>query len=278
MSGSPTGDFLSSFSTSYTKQKDYLRQKQDIAAEDQARRDAMREGAYQGMPVDGSGENSGAAGPAAGYAPAASSNGGGSYQPDGPTTDPVNTTLAPYQRAALNAISYGESPGGAYDVRYTPQGGAKFDLNGTHPRIYEPGPAGKSSAAGRYQFTWSTWKDTAGADTPFTPENQDKYAWQLAASNYGKRTGRNLDADLQVGGMTPEIMNTLQSTWTSMNSNQGGRSKIYADSLARYSTPAAPVERSVDTAPLSFGQTMMNNLQDGFKNSPLGGVLASLTQ
>ena len=48
----------------------------------------------------------------------------------------------------LNAIAGPESAG-RYDVRYTPKGGATFSGYDTHPRIYEPGPKGPSSAAGR---------------------------------------------------------------------------------------------------------------------------------
>lgn len=177
--------------------------------------------------------------------------GGGSAEPMR-ASDPVNTTLAPHQRAFLNAISDGES-GGQYNIRYSPQGGQTFDLStGQHPQVYEAGPHGPSSAAGRYQFTWSTWRDIAGADTPFTEENQDAYAWQLAARDYRSRTGRDLDADLQSGGFNSDIMSALAPTWAAFG-NEGRYDRYaatYNDSLSRYSTPApapaAPEPRGIN--------------------------------
>jgi muramidase (phage lysozyme) len=151
--------------------------------------------------------------------------------------DPVATDLAPHQRAFLNAISDGES-GGKYNVRYTPSGGAIFDDLSKHPGIMERGPNGPSSAAGRYQFTKSTWDGMGGGS--FAPENQDRRAWQLAQSDYKARTGGDLDSDLQKGGLTPQIMKALQPTWTSFGSNGSRHIAAYNDSLSRFASNSAP--------------------------------------
>lgn len=146
--------------------------------------------------------------------------------------DPAAEDLAPHQRAFLNAVSGGES-GGAYNVRYTPRGPAYFNDLSAHPGIFEPGPHGKTSASGRYQFTKTTWDGMGGGD--FSPANQDRMAWKLAQRDYGARTGRNLDSDLQAGGLTPQIMETLTPTWQAFKGNRGRHAATYRDSLGRYS-------------------------------------------
>jgi len=147
------------------------------------------------------------------------------------TADPMSEDMPGYQRAFLNAIALGES-GGAYNVRYTPRGGATFEDTGQHPRIFEKGPHGPSSAAGRYQFTATTWDDMGGG--AFTPQNQDRKAWELAVRDYGKRTGRDLSADLAKDGLTPQITKALAPTWAAFNSDAGRYINEYNNSYTRY--------------------------------------------
>lgn len=151
------------------------------------------------------------------------------------TDDPVASDLPPHARAFLNAIAGGES-GGRYDIRYTPRGGATFTDLSRHPGIFEPGPHGRSSAAGRYQFTQTTWNALGGGD--FSPANQDRRAWQLAQQDYKSRTGRNLDADLQAGGLNSRILSTLTPTWQAFKSNQSRHLATYTESLSRYGASA----------------------------------------
>lgn len=251
---SPAGGFLSGFANGFSNARDRkaMLEAQAREAEDRAAARMAPPPALDADAGDGGGYGGGGEG--------MDRRSGGDAAPFR-TNDPVNTDLSPRQRAFLNAISSGESAG-KYNIRYTPKGGTTFDLSGGHPRIYEPGPAGQSSAAGRYQFTWSTWRDFAGADTPFTPKNQDKYAWELAARDYQKKTGRDLDADLAQDGMTPQIQHALASTWTSFANNPRARS-TYADSLARYSAPAAaPAQAPAPMArSLSFGLDQLTTPQ-----------------
>lgn len=157
--------------------------------------------------------------------------------PDAPTSKqsasmssaPVNyhgddlawTDAQPHQKALLNTIAGPES-GGRYNVIY---GGGRFDDFSKHPgqavRIQTGPNAGRtSSAAGKYQFLGSTWQDQAGklglAD--FSPANQDKAAWNLAAETYKGKTGQDLDAVLQSGdpAALANVGKVLNPIWTSL--------------------------------------------------------------
>lgn len=156
-----------------------------------------------------------------------------SAQTPGSVGDPAAEGLPAHVKAFLNATASGESSG-RYDVRYTPQGGARFPLgpNAQHPGIMEPGPEGPSSAAGRYQFTKTTWDEMGGG--PFHPEEQDVKAWQLAKQDYARRTGGDLDTELQQKGLTPQILQTLSPTWTSFRSGGKKAEMVYNESLRRY--------------------------------------------
>lgn len=153
------------------------------------------------------------------------------------TADPVNADLAPHQRAFLNAVSAGES-GGKYNIRYDGGAGSTFGDFAQHPGIFAKTPDGKlSSAAGRYMFTKSTWDSMGGGD--FSPANQDTKAWQLATQRYAATTGRNLDTDLQNGGLNQSILTALSPTWAAFKSKQGDKIATYNDSLSRYSSGKA---------------------------------------
>lgn len=120
--------------------------------------------------------------------------------------DVVAAGLDPVARTMLNIISGPES-GGKYNVRYSPEGAKTFSDFSKHPEIFEAGPDGPSSAAGRYQFTATTWKDAvalAAAQgvviTDFSEEAQDRVGAIWLPHIYKKRSGgRDLYADLASG-------------------------------------------------------------------------------
>lgn len=148
-------------------------------------------------------------------------------QPSG--EDVVAPGLSPAARGFLNGTSVVESSS-KYNIRYDGKGGATFDSYADHPRVMVARPDGRySSAAGRYQFTASTWDDTVkemnqqGYNiTDFSPVNQDRVAWYLAQKTYAGNTGRSLEADMASGD--PQIIaaaaRSLKGTWEAFGSEQ----------------------------------------------------------
>lgn len=185
----------------------------------------------------------------------AGSRGGGSTAAYDVSGDPVAEGLEPEQKAFLNMIAGGES-GGKYNVRYTPQGGAPFEGYGRHPGIMEPGPHGQSSAAGRYQFTQSTWNDLGGGD--FSPARQDQQALALARRDYRARTGRDFDRDLK-NGVSDQMIDALAPTWAALKSNRGRHASTYRASLDRYrGSGAGPTTPETEAAPAPAGDEKLS--------------------
>ena len=122
----------------------------------------------------------------------------------------ASTDMQPHERALLDTIAMGKATSGENfweSPNYTKivgKGGNATDLS-DHPRVFG---TPESTAAGRYQFTASTWDDVvkrynkSNADNPisdFSERNQDKAALFLAKQDYKRRTGRDLNEDLQTG-------------------------------------------------------------------------------
>lgn len=106
--------------------------------------------------------------------------------------DVVAAGLLPHERGILNAIAARESDG-KYNVRYGGDAGPQtFDDYSKHPALYAQRPDGRwSSAAGKYQFTYSTWKVVAAelGLKDFSPESQDRAAIHLARQIYNRQIG-----------------------------------------------------------------------------------------
>jgi muramidase (phage lysozyme) len=176
--------------------------------------------------------------------------------------------LSPVQRAFLNSIAAGESPG--YDVIY---GGQRFQDFTDHPRIAVPIKSGPnvgrtSSAAGRYQFLGSTWDEAKSAlGLPdFSPASQDRAAAWLAGRDYKKRTGRDLWSDVEGAAGDPkkldEIGSSLSGTWTSLpngiernraTSGFGQRVATELSAQSRNSSPTAWGAVPVEDSPSAWG-------------------------
>lgn len=116
------------------------------------------------------------------------------------------------QQDFLKDLSSRESQG-AYDVK---NGGSKFSDYSRFPEGV--GQGGESTAAGRYQFTSETWKEVSGqlGLKDFSPASQDKAAWYLAMTEYRRKTGRDLEADLREGGHSRDVNNALRGRWPSL--------------------------------------------------------------
>jgi muramidase (phage lysozyme) len=131
--------------------------------------------------------------------------------------------IPPEGRALLDAIAEHESAG-HYDVIF---GGQRFTDFSHHPNIPVPIPGRPglvSTAAGRYQFLFSTWTIYQNKlHLPdFSPASQDKAAWALAQADYHTRTHGDLLSDLRSGDLS-KIGPGLHDTWTSLpgGSEQG---------------------------------------------------------
>lgn len=219
----------------------------------------------------------GAAGPQA----AVTGAGGSTSAPassGGRVTQAVNTSLSPSQRALLDTIAGTESPD--YNTIY---GGKKFDSYAAHPGIAVPigsGPnAGKtSSAAGRYQFLGSTWNSQAQklGLKDFSPENQDLAAWDLAATTYKAKTGRDLTADLNDPNQAGGIGQALSGVWTSLpggieaGTNQNRFAQAYANNLGHYGNGAVAAAPQAAPAPVQVASADPN-----FVPAPAGAGAAA---
>lgn len=166
----------------------------------------------------------------------------------------VNETIPPEGRALLDTIAGPESKG-AYNVRYTPSGGATFEGFADHPRIAEPGPAGPSTAAGRYQITASTWDANAPPGADFSPANQDAAAWKIAQDAYREQTGGgDLLAALKEG-KTTEVQQALRSSrqWDTADLRSFGANLAKYNGAAPASPETPPVVRAVAAVTLPPG-------------------------
>ena len=159
-------------------------------------------------------------------------------------TRTASDEVPPEGRALLDTIATDEANG--YDVIY---GGGKFTDFSRHPnipvRITSGQNKGKfSTAAGRYQFLFRTWTEeqTKLGLPNFSPESQDKAAWDLAQTRYRQNTDRrDLLTDLQ-NGILDKVGPALHGTWTSLPGGiEQGRNanrfvNNYRNNLKKYET------------------------------------------
>jgi muramidase (phage lysozyme) len=178
----------------------------------------------------------------------------------GPYVAPALQQLDPYQRSLLDATSAHEATG--YDVLYSPNGYPRHIPAGPdgqadyrqHPNRAAQIPAGPnkgkwSTAAGRYQIIYPTWKGLQANHsdlTDFSPNNQDKGAWYDGWERYARETGgRDLSQDLRNPDRYPQITAILHKEWTSLpggaaqGQDQGEFARRLRAGLSRYQ-PSQP--------------------------------------
>lgn len=140
--------------------------------------------------------------------------------PDSPGASPVGDWVTPEIAAFLNTISAAEgtnsSKGYNIIVGLGKQGApAYFSDFSKHPNIIGLRTSkGPSTAAGRYQIVGTTWRRLQKLYPElkdFSPANQDKAAWLLAQSDYKRKWGRDLGADLR--NNVTQYLPSLKTTW-----------------------------------------------------------------
>lgn len=158
-------------------------------------------------------------------------------------TQDITMELNEKARAFLATITDKEAP----DYN-TLNGGEKFTDMSWHPE--RRGRGGTSTAAGRYQFVKDTWNAQAKklGLTDFSPESQDKAAWNLAQEDYRRNTrGRSLAADLEAGTVN---WSALKTTWSSLpggveqTTSTSDVNKRYAAHLSREEARSKPATQT----------------------------------
>mgnify|MGYP003134426071 FL=1 len=130
-------------------------------------------------------------------------------------------------KAFIDTLAAKESQG-KYNLLY---GGGTFDDYSKHPNIRVEITRGTntgqySTAAGKYQFIIGTWRTISSKYglTDFEAESQDIAAWELAKSDFNKRSGKNLEDVLStnIPEKIAEAFHFLRETWTSLPGSSTG--------------------------------------------------------
>jgi muramidase (phage lysozyme) len=168
------------------------------------------------------------------------------------TSEVSDASLAPEQRAILDAVSAGE---GANYNTIAGAGRGNMGAPGTfsdysqHPNIpaFRQPDGRVSTGAGRYQFEHSTWEHYRKKyNLPdFSPASQDRGAWYDAADHYSGATGRDLLADLKAKrpGTLEALQASLMSEWAA--APQGKIPGVYASRVGVYANEAAAVRPAI---------------------------------
>lgn len=173
-----------------------------------------------------------------------------------PRENPTHDMAPPEGQALLDTIAVGESSG-RYDVRYSPTGDKTFNGFADHPRVFEPTTGGQfSSAAGKYQFTATTWDDIQKTlHLPdFSPRSQEIAGWYLAQRTYHEHGGGDLASDIRAARGNPRalaaIAQRMSHEWTSApggaepNAATGGFVTEFARRLAAVPEAGPPLPSS----------------------------------
>ena len=196
----------------------------------------------------------------------------------GSTNSPstVQDTSIPAQgRGLLNEIARTEGGSLGYNaINYMAARayGRSFSDYSKHPFEGKRG----YTAAGRYQFIWTTWSSVAKELnlTDFSPKSQDAGCWYFAKKLYS-RYG-NLEEDLKTPEKYDQILQVLRPTWHGLN-NSNARSLAAAINSAGVDTSkqdqsASPVSTSAATT------VATPQLPSGMMSpSPMSGSASGLT-
>ncbi|CQJ66097.1 lysozyme [Yersinia intermedia] len=200
------------------------------------------------------------------------------------TSDLNNLVDDPTVRQYLDVLSKAEGTASYANSGYnTMFGGDQFYDSSDHPRQLKDftqtdGTTNKTSAAGRYQFTSSSWDDAAKALnlTDFSPRSQDLAALfliQRAGQLENVTNGNFADATSGLGGM-----------WASLPSSNYAQPKRSWEEIQGYSdrqtTPTQSVTASAPRGDVRLEQHNIINVGTvgGDSESIRDGVLQATTQ
>lgn len=137
------------------------------------------------------------------------------------------------RRAFLDMISYSEGTGGRYDVLFGwPGAGRTFSDYSDHPRRFFAYRNTRTSAAGKYQITATTYDATApglGLDD-FGPRTQDAIALELI-----RQRGALADVD---AGRFADAVSKVRRIWASLPGAGYGQPERKLETLASAYTRA----------------------------------------
>lgn len=152
--------------------------------------------------------------------------------------------MSPAVKALLDVIAYMEGTAGrgdfdGYDVYYNYRkilGFTSWDSNPLHPKIKivfnDKGEV--TTAAGRYQFTYTTWSYLMGKKVGLSKENQDRAAWKRMLENVSQNKIDSIGSDnfstfVEVIGGKKEKPdpNCLAGIWASLPSSYYGAAGYY---------------------------------------------------
>jgi hypothetical protein len=124
------------------------------------------------------------------------------------------------QQSFLGALALGES-GGFSNAPSLGYGGHDLSGYGTDQYGFPDWEGvGNTHAAGTYQFQPGTWDDVASQHGLNFQNAQDQNAgaWYLAQDTYARKTGGDLETDLNAG-LFSKVQSALQSVWPSVTGN-----------------------------------------------------------
>ncbi|TNV22827.1 lysozyme [Buttiauxella sp. B2] len=165
-----------------------------------------------------------------------------------------NGGMSANEKGYLDIISRAEGTASKANNGYqTLYGGNQFSDFNDHPRQYFEHNGSRTSAAGRYQITASSWDDARQALglQDFSPANQDKAALWLA-----ERAGQG---DNIKSGNYQAATSNLKNVWTGLRNNQA------PDMLAGYQSTAnsVPDMSSAGGSQVTIHQVNHNTVQAG---------------
>lgn len=123
--------------------------------------------------------------------------------------------FSPNVRAFLDMIAYAEGTDDYYNIIF---GGSLFESYKDHPNIKVKNGKYSSTAAGRYQFLYKTWKElekALGLDD-FSPPSQDFATIEILRRSYALKK-IEINSDLK---SFKEAVKLIGNTWTSMPGSQ----------------------------------------------------------